>query len=146
MTSRKLHSAPVDVDHSPSDDSNPKAPRDAALVPLLAALRALIQQGRQQALRAVDTVQVHTCWQVGQHIVEFEQRGAERAAFGTRLLPRLAERLTAEFGRGFDASNLRHMRPFYRAFPIRDALRHELSWTHYRALARVESEAARSGT
>lgn len=42
--------------------------------------------------------------------------------------------LTAEFGKGFDASNLRYMRMFYQAFPIRDALRHELSWTHYRAL------------
>lgn len=116
---------------------------DAGLSDLLGVLRELIQQGRQQALRAVDAVQVQTCWQIGRHIVEFEQRGAERAAFGARLLPRLAERLTAEFGRGFDASNLRHMRLFYRAFPIRDALRHELSWTHYRALARVESEAAR---
>ena len=119
------------------------APGDAGLVDLLGVLRELIQQGRQQALRAVDAVQVQTCWQIGRHIVEFEQRGAERAAFGSRLLPRLAERLSAEFGRGFDASNLRHMRLFYRAFPIRDALRHELSWTHYRALARVESESAR---
>ena len=119
------------------------APGDAGLADLLGVLRELIQQGRQQALRAVDAVQVQTCWQIGRHIVEFEQRGAERAAFGSRLLPRLAERLTQEFGRGFDASNLRHMRLFYRAFPIRDALRHELSWTHYRALARVENEAAR---
>lgn len=48
----------------------------------------------------------------------------------SKLLPRLAEKLTEEFGRGFDASNLRYMRLFYLAFPICDALRHELSWTH----------------
>ena len=143
MASRKRSPVQAEIQHSQSDELEAGSARDVGLTPLLTALRALIQQARQQALRAVDTVQVQTCWQVGQHIVEFEQRGAGRAAFGARLLPRLAERLTAEFGRGFDASNLRHMRLFYRSFPIRDALRHELSWTHYRALARVDNEAAR---
>lgn len=66
----------------------------------------------------MDVLQVRTCWQIGWHIVEFEQNGAERAIYGARLLPRLAERLTAEFGRGFDASNLRNMRQFFLAFPI----------------------------
>ena len=111
---------------------------------LLTALRDLIQQGRHQALRAVDMVQVQTCWEIGRHIVEFEQEGQARATYGKRLLPRLAEVLTREFGRGFDASNLRYMRLFYQAFPIRDALRHELSWTHYRTLLRVSDAKARS--
>lgn len=113
------------------------------LAPLLGALRQLIGDARNRALRAVDVIQVQTCWQVGRHIVEFEQGGAVRAAYGKRLLPLLAERLTAEFGSGFDASNLRYMRLFYLAFPKCDALRHELSWTHYRLLSKVESEAAR---
>ncbi|WP_426305704.1 PDDEXK nuclease domain-containing protein [Acidovorax facilis] len=120
----------------------PKAP--AALpAGLLDALRCLIAQGRQRALRAVDMVQVQTCWEIGRHIVEFEQEGATRAAYGQRLLPQLAETLTHEFGKGFDTSNLRYMRLFYQAFPIRDALRHELSWTHYRTLLRVDDEKAR---
>lgn len=110
---------------------------------LLEALRRLIQQGRQQALRAVDRVQVQTCWEIGRHIVEYEQGGETRAAYGQNLLQRLAATLTGEFGKGFDASNLRYMRLFYQAFPIRDALRHELSWTHYRLLLRVDSEQAR---
>lgn len=59
------------------------------------------------------------------------------------MLPTLAETLTAEFGKGFDASNLRYMRLFYQAFPIRDALRHELNWTHYRTLLRGENDQAR---
>ena len=54
-----------------------------------------------------------------------------------------AQALTREFGRGFDATNLRHMRGFFQAFPIRDALRRELSWTHYRLLLRVSSAEAR---
>jgi len=111
---------------------------------LLQRLRELIQGARQKALRAVDAVQVQTCWEIGRHIVEFEQGGAARAEYGIRLIPILAESLTREFGRGFDASNLRYMRLFYQAFPIRDALRHELSWTHYRILLKVEQEGARS--
>ncbi len=106
-------------------------------------LREFIAESRRQVLRAVDVVQVRMCWGVGRHIVEFEQGGAVRAEYGAKLLPRLAEKLTEEFGRGFDASNLRYMRLFYHAFPNCDALRHELSWTHYRTLLRVEDEAAR---
>ncbi|OQW87678.1 MAG: hypothetical protein BWK72_12250 [Rhodoferax ferrireducens] len=110
---------------------------------LLDALRSLIQQGRQQALRAVDMVQVQTCWEVGRHIVEFEQGGESRASYGKNLLPRLAQVLTQEFGKGFDVTNLRHMRAFYLAFPIRDAVRRELSWTHYRLMLRVSDDKAR---
>lgn len=111
--------------------------------PLLDALRGLIVQARQKALHAATAAQVRTYWEIGRHIVEFEQGGEARAAYGKRLLADLADVLTHEFGKGFDASNLRYMRLFYQAFPIRDALRHELSWTHYRLLLRVDSPAAR---
>jgi predicted nuclease of restriction endonuclease-like (RecB) superfamily len=116
---------------------------DEGATRLLHSLRDLIQSARQRALRAVDAVQVQTCWEVGHHIVEFEQGGAARAEYGTRLLTILADSLSREFGRGFDVTNLRHMRVFYQAFPIRDALRPELSWTHYRTLLRVDAEPAR---
>lgn len=116
---------------------------DPSLQTLVGQLRDLIRDARGRALRAVDAIQVRTCWEIGRHIMEFEQGGAVRAEYGKRLLPRLAELLTAEFGRGFDASNLRYMRLFYQAFPIRDALRHELNWTHYRTLLRVDDEQAR---
>ncbi|MDI9334840.1 MAG: PDDEXK nuclease domain-containing protein [Cytophagales bacterium] len=110
---------------------------------LIDALRELIQVGRQRALRAVDMVQVQTCWEIGRHIVEFEQAGEARALYGKQLLVILSKALTEEFGKGFDESNLRYMRGFFRAFPIRDTVCHELSWSHYRTLVRVESEAAR---
>ena len=110
---------------------------------LLEQLRALIQNARRQALRAVDVVQVRTCWEVGRHIVEFEQGGADRAQYGSKLIPRLADRLTTEFGKGFDSSNLRYMRLFYQAFSNCDAVRHELSWTHYRLLLGVDNPRAR---
>jgi predicted nuclease of restriction endonuclease-like (RecB) superfamily len=110
---------------------------------LLRDLRDFIAESRRQVLRAVDVVQVRTCWGVGRHIVEFEQGGAARAEYGAKLLPRLAEKLTEEFGRGFDERNLRYMRLFFLAFPIWNALRSELSWTHYRTLMRVEDATAR---
>lgn len=116
---------------------------DPSLQTLVGQLRELIRDARGRALRAVDAIQVRTCWEIGRHIVEFEQGGAARAEYGKRLLPRLAVALTTEFGKGFDATNLRHMRGFFLAFPICDALRRELSWTHYRLLLRVDNAEAR---
>ncbi len=121
----------------------PNNQNDPDVQSLVAQLRELIRDARSRALRSVDAIQVRTCWEIGRHIVEFEQGGAARAEYGKRLLPKLAELLTAEFGRGFDATNLRHMRGFFLAFPIRDALRRELSWTHYRLLLRVDNAEAR---
>ncbi|THG82984.1 DUF1016 domain-containing protein [Pseudomonas sp. A-1] len=116
---------------------------DLQLQPLLGSLGELIRQARQRALRAVDTIQVQTCWEIGRHIVEFEQGGEARAEYGKKLLSTLARVLGAEFGKGFDERNLRHMRAFYQAFPIWNAVRTELSWTHYRTLLKVDSDSAR---
>lgn len=124
-----------------SDSSLPVA--ESGFTALLGRLRGVIQQARQQALRAVDIVQVRTCWEMGRHIVEFEQGGAARAEYGAKLLSRLAEKLTVEFGKGFDERNLRNMRGFFQTFPNWNALRSELSWTHYRLLLRVEDDHAR---
>ncbi len=112
-----------------TDELTQASPIQAGIKPLLDSLRELIQQARQKVLQAADVAQVQTCWEIGHHIVEYEPGGASRADYGKRLLPSLAETLTVEFGRGFDITNLRHMRGFFLAFPIRDALRRELSWT-----------------
>ncbi|NWB49781.1 hypothetical protein HX829_25170 [Pseudomonas gingeri] len=69
---------------------------DAQLQPLLGSLAGLIRQARQQALRAVDVLQVQTCWEIGRYIVEFEQGGEARAVYGKKLLPTLAKVLSAE--------------------------------------------------
>jgi hypothetical protein len=65
-----------------------------------------------------------------------------RAAYGKGLPENLAERLSADFGQGFDVTNLWKMTQFYRTYPILDALRLELSWTHYRILMRVDDPQA----
>lgn len=124
-----------------SDESNLKKPE--ALAPLITSLKQLINDARSRALRVVDQIQVQTCWQIGRYIIEFEQGGEARASYGKSLLSQLATQLTQEFGKGFDVSNLRYMRLFYQAFPNYDAVRHELSWTHYRLLTKVEKVEAR---
>lgn len=81
-------------------------------------------------------------WEIGRLLVEDEQQGKERAEYGKYLLKEISQRLTEMFGKGFDERNLRNMRQFYLAFPIRNALRTELSWTHYRSLLRIENPKA----
>lgn len=120
----------------------PQTP-EPQLASLLGNLGDLIREARRKVLRAVDTTQVQTCWQIGRHIVEYEQQGARRAGYGKQLLATLASVLTAEFGKGFDERNLRYMRDFYQTFPIWNAVRSELCWSHYRRLLRVENDHAR---
>ncbi len=59
---------------------------------------------------------VQTYWEIGRLIVEDEQQGKSRAAFGTRVLEKLSKQLTLDFGKGFDASNLRNMRSLLEFF------------------------------
>jgi predicted nuclease of restriction endonuclease-like (RecB) superfamily len=94
--------------------------------------------------QAVNSAMVQCYWEIGRLIVEHEQHGQTRAAYGKQQLQALSEQLTAEFGKGFDATNLRNMRGFYLCFPNCDAVRHKLSWTHYRTLIRIENPNARS--
>ncbi len=106
-------------------------------------IKQLIEQARTRVKTAVNFAMVDLYWSIGQQIVEQEQAGESRAEYGKALLKQLAERLTNEFGAGFDQSNLRYMRLFFQKFPIRDALRHELGWTQYRILSKVNNEKAR---
>ncbi len=110
---------------------------------LYVGIRNILANARQRAYSAVNFAMVESYWLIGQQIVEHEQHGEARADYGKGLLKELAAKLSVEFGKGFDESNLRYMRLFYRCFPIRDTLRHELTWSHYRRLISVENEQAR---
>jgi len=111
---------------------------------LLISIKEVILESRKQVYRMANTALLQTYWQIGKLIVEDEQQGKTKAIYGEATLKTLASQLTFEFGKGFDDSNLRNMRSFYLAFPIRDALRHELSWTHYRLLCRLDNVAKRN--
>jgi predicted nuclease of restriction endonuclease-like (RecB) superfamily len=133
---------------------------------LYSEIRSVLEQARSSAYRSVNLAMVRAYWRIGHLIVEHEQEGKTRAEYGKAVLKEVSERLSAEFGKGFDITNLRKMRQFYLHFSKRDAarletgkrdatgpefkeleqspyLRLELSWTHYRMLLRVEDETAR---
>lgn len=110
---------------------------------LINHIAQIIQQARGQVRQTVNSVMVQSYWEIGRLLVEDEQQGEKRAEYGKYVLQNVSERLTAMFGKGFDVTNLRKMRAFYLAFPIRDAVRPELSWTHYRSLIRIENPEAR---
>jgi len=106
-------------------------------------IAAIIRQARQQVRQTVNSAMVQSYWQIGRQIVEREQQGKTRAAYGKQQMSMLSEQLTQAFGKGFDTSNLRNMRSFYLCFPKWDAVSHKLSWTHYRKLIRIENTKAR---
>ncbi|WP_324068138.1 MAG: PDDEXK nuclease domain-containing protein [Flavobacterium sp.] len=107
-------------------------------------IREVILISRQKVYRSVNFVLLETYWNIGKLIVEEEQQGESRAVYGSNLLKNLSKELTLEFGKGFDYTNLTNMRKFYFSFPILDALRQELSWTHYRILSKIDSEEKRT--
>jgi len=111
---------------------------------LFSTIKDIIIQSRLRAFRAANSALLESYWQIGKIIVEDEQAGKSKADYGKATLKNLSQQLTIEFGKGFDESNLRNIRTFYKSFPIRDALRHELSWTHYRLLSRLETEQKRN--
>ena len=80
---------------------------------LIAEVRQLIQSARRGVSSVIDTFQVMTNFEIGRRIVEHEQKGKKRAAYGAELLKELSARLTEEFGRGFSKANLEYMRRFY---------------------------------
>lgn len=118
-------------------------PLPSHMINLISEIRLLVEQARHQVKQTVNTAMVQTYWQIGHLIVENEQQGKARAEYGKSQLKQVSQKLTTEFGKGFDTSNLRNMRSFYLAFPKCDAVSHKLSWTHYRKLIRVENENAR---
>ncbi len=113
------------------------------LQPLFIDIARIIEQARGQVRQSINTAMVDSYWQIGRLIVEHEQNGETRAEYGKQQLQYLSKQLTGQFGKGTDVTNLRNMRRFYCAFPIRETLSLELSWSHYNLLARLENARAR---
>ena len=98
---------------------------------LISDIGGLLANARQHIASSVNTILVETYWQIGRYIVEYEQKGAERAEYGSNLLNRLSNDLTLKYGKGFGKSNLLYMRKLYITFPKSGTLSHLLSWSHY---------------
>ncbi len=117
--------------------------KDEAIQALYIKIQQLIQTARDKVYKAANFEMVKTYWEIGKRIVEYEQKGRQRAKYGAALLKELSVRLQSRYGQGFDETNLRKIRQFYLVYQKRDTLCLELSWSHYRVLMRVENESAR---
>ncbi|MBL1214890.1 MAG: DUF1016 domain-containing protein [Ignavibacteriae bacterium] len=100
----------------------------------------LLKKGREQAGRAINTILVQTYWQIGRYIIEFEQKGKEKAGYGEELLKNLSKDLTLTYGKGFSRSNLTYMRKIFLAFPKSETLSHKLSWSHYFEILKADTD------
>lgn len=119
-------------------------------------ISVLLDNARRQVKTAVNTAMVYTYYEIGRRIVEEEQHGQDRAAYGQQLLQGLSEYLTKEFGKGFSLTNLKQFRQFYTVY-VNDQIGHTvsdqftnlpavstgrkffLSWSHYLKLMRIKN-------
>ncbi len=118
----------------------------------------ILVAARTKVVREINRTQILAYWEIGREIVEFEQKGRARAEYGENILKRLSADMTAKFGRGFSAENLRLMRKFYITFAksktlstksekgqtLSDEFEPMLSWSHYCELLKMEEPLARS--
>lgn len=84
---------------------------------LVTSIVHIHQQTQAFASKAVNVALTLRNWLIGYRIVEFEQQGNDRAAYGERLLPALAERLSAAGLKRVDVRELRRFRRIYDVYP-----------------------------
>lgn len=129
-----------------SDKPMQKNYSDDRFQTMISDIKDIISFGRKQAYSAANRASVLTYWQIGKRIVEQEQNGENRAEYGKALMDTLSYELTAEYGTNYSKRNLQYFRKFYLYFPdeqIVNACVHNLTWTHFRSLLRVQDEEAR---
>ncbi len=107
---------------------------------LVSCIGELLAENRRRALQTVNDALVRTYWNIGRHIVEFEQKGNVRASYGDKLLVRLSKDLTIAYGKGFSRSNLTYMRKLFAVFPKCETLSNKLTWSHYFEILKSDSE------
>jgi len=110
---------------------------------LLEQIGAALEAGRLSVYQAANAAHLRTNWDIGRQIVEYEQKGKDRAAYGTKLLNQLSKDLTSLYGKGFGQSNVYYMRQFYVRFPIFQTSG-KLEWGHYCELLSLEDDLERS--
>ncbi|MCB2291019.1 PDDEXK nuclease domain-containing protein [Clostridium sp. CS001] len=106
------------------------------------SVKNILEEARTNAYSSINSHMVKAYWNIGRMIVE-DQSGTDRAEYGEYILKEMSKKLTKDYGKGFGYSNLTRMRKLYLSFKNIDALRQQLSWTHYRLLMKVEELAKR---
>ena len=111
---------------------------------LLVKISDTYQTGQVKATQAVNTRLLETYWQIGQHIVAFEQGGNARAEYGKGLISALAKDLSLLHGKGFSTSNVKRFRQFYLTYPIGATVSHQLNWSHVVEFLKIDDPLERS--
>ena len=107
------------------------------IIHLYSEVKNIIMSARQNAVRSVDFCRVQMYWKIGRRILDEEQKGKERADYGSYLLKNLALKLEPDFGSGFSVRQLERSRQFYKMYPIASALRSQFNWTQYKLLIAI---------
>lgn len=109
-------------------------------------IKTILAQARQKAYTAIHSAMVEAYWMIGKRIVEEEQDGEDRAAYGKQIIQNVSAELTREFGKGFSKRTIWEIRQFYFLFSdeaIVRTLSAQLSWSHFQRILRVSDEKAR---
>lgn len=98
---------------------------------LLEKIGDTYSQHKKSAVISINRELLHAYWQIGQYIVDFEQKGKLKAEYGKKLLLQLSKDLKVSHGKGFSRTNLVYMRLFYSKYQISQTLSDQLTWSHY---------------
>lgn len=110
---------------------------------LIDTIGSTIQRARENAIRAINTELVRANWEIGKHIIEFEQGGHERAEYGSDLLSNISKDFKLRFGKGFGRRNVLDMRRFYLSYPKWQTVSAKLNWSHFIVLISISDESTR---
>ena len=111
---------------------------------LLTQIKATLKIGQASLVKAGRRQLVLTYWAIGEHIVEFEQKGQKKSIYGSKLLNRLSKDLSDQLGKGFSRTNLISMRLCYLRYPSISILSDQLTWGHLVELVTIENDLERS--
>ena len=127
-------------------------------MPIVTDVLQILRQAQQNAYYSINRAMVEAYWLVGKRIVEEEQQGESKAAYGKYIIRDLSEQLQKEFGKGFSVRNIEQMRIFFLEYQIAQTVSaqsdmisetvsrifktpdFQLSWSHYQILIRIEDK------
>lgn len=114
------------------------------LQPLVDEIETAVSNAKKEIAEKVNSVITETYWKIGKYIVEFEQDGNVKAAYGSKLLTTLSHQLTLRLGRGYSRPNLNNMRKFYLCYENCQTVSDKLTWSHICELIKIDDELERS--
>lgn len=123
------------------EDKNELISSDMNNFPEFEKIRNAILEAREKVATTVNFAMVAAYWAIGKQL--YEAMSAAGSVYGKQLIKFVSEKLSEEFGQGFDERNLRFMRQFYEVYPKWNTVCSELSWSHYRLLMRIKEQEKR---